>query len=111
MGTVKIIKTEYLGWTNCVKISNGIVELIVTTDVGPRIIHYGFKGGPNHMKVFPEQAGKSGLLTVNLPADFHATKAVPVNLRGEPAGDAVKILDGAFSFKLGAFAPASFRLE
>ncbi len=60
MGTVKISKTEYLGWANCIKISNGIVELIVTTDVGPRIIHYGFKGGPNHMKVFAEQAGKTG---------------------------------------------------
>lgn len=60
MSTVKINKTEYLGWANCVKISNGIVELIVTTDVGPRIIYYGFKGGPNHMKVFDEQAGKQG---------------------------------------------------
>jgi len=60
MGTVKISKTDYLGWANCVKISNGIVELIVTTDVGPRIIHYGFKGGPNHMKVFTDQAGKTG---------------------------------------------------
>ena len=60
MGAVKISKTEYLGWANCIKISNGIVELIVTTDVGPRIIHYGFKGGPNHMKVFAGQAGKCG---------------------------------------------------
>lgn len=60
MGAVKISKTEYSGWTNCIKISNGIVELIVTTDVGPRIIHYGFKGGPNHMKVFAAQAGKTG---------------------------------------------------
>ena len=58
-----------------------------------------------------EQAGNSGSLTVNLPADFKATRAVPVNLRGEPAGDAVKISGGSFTFKLAAFAPASFRLE
>ena len=58
-----------------------------------------------------EQAGKTGLLTVTLPADFAATSAVPVNLRGEPAGEPVKIRHGAFTFKLGAFAPASFRLE
>jgi hypothetical protein len=58
-----------------------------------------------------EQAGHAGSLTVNLPADFRAIRAMPVNLRGEPAGDAVKIRNGAFSFKLGAFAPASFRLE
>lgn len=59
MGAVKITKIKHLGWDNCVKISNGVVELIVTTDVGPRIIHYGFIGGPNHMKVFDEQAGKT----------------------------------------------------
>lgn len=58
-----------------------------------------------------EQAGNSGALTAKLPADFKATQAVPVNLRGEPAGDEVKIRDGSFEFKLGAFAPASFRLE
>jgi len=58
-----------------------------------------------------EQAGNSGSLTVTLPADFKATKAYPVNLRGEPMGDAVKIRHNAFSFKLNAFTPASFRLE
>ena len=58
-----------------------------------------------------EQAGNSGALTVTLPADFSATRALPVNLRGEPAGDAVTLRNGGFSFKLGAFAPASFRLE
>lgn len=60
MSAVKISKTEFAGWPNCIKISNGIVDLIVTTDVGPRIIFYGFKGGPNHMKVFADQAGKTG---------------------------------------------------
>lgn len=58
-----------------------------------------------------EQAGKSGSLAVSLPADCPAMKAVPVNLRGEPAGEPVEIRDGSFAFKLGAFAPASFRLE
>jgi hypothetical protein len=58
-----------------------------------------------------EQAGNPGSLTVTLPADFAATRAMPVNLRGEPAGDAVRIRNHAFTFKLAAFAPASFRLE
>jgi len=57
MSKIKIEKIEYLGWKNCVKIDNGIVEVIITTDIGPRIIHYGFISGPNHMKVFKEQAG------------------------------------------------------
>lgn len=57
---VKIEKTEYGGWPNCYRISNGEVELIVTTDVGPRIMHYGFVGGKNVFKVYQEQLGKSG---------------------------------------------------
>jgi hypothetical protein len=30
---------------NCYKLSNGTVELVVTTDIGPRIARYGFVGG------------------------------------------------------------------
>ena len=57
---VKIEKTSYDGWPNCYRITNGEVELIVTTDVGPRVIRYGFVGGQNLFKEFKEQLGKSG---------------------------------------------------
>src|SRR5713226_3920355 len=57
---VKIEKTQYRGWPNCYRISNGEVDLIVTKDVGPRIIRYGFVGGPNVFKEFEEQMGKGG---------------------------------------------------
>src|SRR6202521_3250822 len=57
---VKIEKTRYRGWPNCYRISNGEVDLIVTTDVGPRVIRYGFVGGQNVFKEFEEQMGKSG---------------------------------------------------
>jgi hypothetical protein len=57
---VKIEKTAYGGWPNCYRMTNGEVELIVTTDVGPRIIRYGFAGGQNLFKEFKEQLGKSG---------------------------------------------------
>ncbi|MGH9629560.1 MAG: hypothetical protein ACRD7E_14690 [Bryobacteraceae bacterium] len=57
---VKIEKTAWKGWPNCYRISNGEVELIVTTDVGPRIMHYSFVGGRNIFKEFDEQLGKSG---------------------------------------------------
>jgi len=55
-----IEKVNYGGWPNCYRISNGTVELIVTSDVGPRIIRYGFIGGQNLFKEFKEQMGKSG---------------------------------------------------
>ena len=58
--TVKIEKTQYRGWPNCYRISNGEVELIVTSDVGPRIIRYSFVGGQNMFKEFDEQMGKRG---------------------------------------------------
>jgi hypothetical protein len=54
---VKVEKTEYKGWRNCYRVSNGEVELIVTADVGPRIIRFGFVGGQNLFKEFSEQLG------------------------------------------------------
>ncbi len=57
---VKVTKTEYKGWQNCYRVSNGEVEVIVTGDVGPRVIRFGFVGGQNLFKEFAEQMGKSG---------------------------------------------------
>lgn len=50
---------SYGGWKNCLQLSNGTVELIVTLDVGPRVIRFGTVGGPNLFKEFPEQLGKT----------------------------------------------------
>ena len=57
---VKVTKTEYKGWQNCYRVSNGEVELIVTGDVGPRVIRFGFVGGQNLFKEYAEQLGKRG---------------------------------------------------
>lgn len=57
---VTIQKTSYAGWPHCYRMTNGDVELIVTGDVGPRIIRYAFVGGQNIFKEFKEQLGKSG---------------------------------------------------
>jgi len=57
---VKVTKTEYKGWQNCYRVSNGEVELIVTGDVGPRVIRFGFVGGQNLFKEYADQLGKSG---------------------------------------------------
>ena len=55
-----IEKIDYKGWPNSFHLSNGDVDLIATSDVGPRIMHYGFKGGQNLLKVVDAMAGKSG---------------------------------------------------
>ena len=38
---------EYKNFGKCLEISNGIVDLLVTLDIGPRIIRYGFCGKEN----------------------------------------------------------------
>lgn len=59
-GAVKIEKIDYRGWHNSYRISNGTVELVVLTDVGPRIIKYGFVGKNNVFREFDAEAGKTG---------------------------------------------------
>jgi hypothetical protein len=53
-GEVKMEKVTYLSQPNCYKLSNGMVELIVTTDIGPRIIRYAFAGEGNVFGELPE---------------------------------------------------------
>jgi hypothetical protein len=57
---VTLEKTEYKGWPNCYRMGNGKIELIATTDVGPRVIRLGTPGGPNMFKEFPEMIGQTG---------------------------------------------------
>jgi len=47
-------KIKYLNLPNCIRLTNGEIEIIVTTDVGPRIISYGFAGGENILGLHPE---------------------------------------------------------
>ena len=53
-------KIAYAGWKHCLKLSNGKVELVITTDVGPRVIRFGFVGGQNLFKEYPDQLGRTG---------------------------------------------------
>ena len=53
-------KLEYKGWPNCYRLSNQSVDLIVTTDVGPRIIRFGFAGEENELKVYEQMLGRTG---------------------------------------------------
>src|SRR5580704_11084991 len=98
VASVKVEKTEYKGWQNCYRVTNGEIEAIVTGDVGPRIIRFGFVGGQNMFKEYSEQLGKSGEEAFQLrggsrvwkaPQDPVATCApdnVPVNIKIPPAG-------------------------
>jgi len=50
----------YRGWSNNLLLSNGEVELIVTLDVGPRVIAFRQPGGFNVMKNYESMMGGTG---------------------------------------------------
>lgn len=56
----KIEKVSYGGWSNCYRLTNGKVELIVTADVGPRVIRFGFIGDQNLFVELPGHMGTAG---------------------------------------------------
>ena len=53
-------EVAYGGWPNCLRLANGSIELIITTDVGPRVIRLGFVGGHNLFKEFEQDMGQTG---------------------------------------------------
>lgn len=52
---VTVEKTTYNKWGNCIKITNGTVEIFATLDRGPHIIRCGIAGKPNMFKEDPEK--------------------------------------------------------
>lgn len=57
---MEIQKVQYGGWPNCYRLSNGLVDLVLTTDVGPRVIRFGFLGERNEFKEYEAMMGTIG---------------------------------------------------
>lgn len=53
-------RISYQGWENCFCYENAGVKIVVTTDVGPRVIHLSTTGGENQFYFNEETAGSSG---------------------------------------------------
>ncbi|MBI4849547.1 MAG: hypothetical protein HY808_13400 [Nitrospirae bacterium] len=60
MAEVTVKKISYGGWDNCVQIRNESIDLIITVDVGPRIIRYGLVGRDNEMCEVESTMGVTG---------------------------------------------------
>ena len=60
MPEIIIQKIAYGGWNNCVRITNGSIDLIITVDVGPRIIRCGFVDQENEMCEIASTMGETG---------------------------------------------------
>lgn len=50
----------YGGWSQCARFTEGSLEVIVTLDVGPRVIRFGFQDGPNELVEYPGAMGLTG---------------------------------------------------
>ncbi len=51
---------SYKGWSHCIRLANASVELVITGDVGPRIIRFAFIEKSNEFFEDAASAGKSG---------------------------------------------------
>lgn len=51
--------SSFAGWEKNLKLSNGLVEIIITVEVGPRIISYRPAQGRSVFKLAADEAGKS----------------------------------------------------
>lgn len=60
MEYVKHDVIPYGGWNRCLRISNSLMDLVITLDVGPRIIRCGFVNHRNLFVEYPDQMGRTG---------------------------------------------------
>src|SRR5688500_2216095 len=58
---VTVEKVRCLSQPNCYRLANKTVEVVVTTDVGPRIIRYAFIGEDNLLGELPDDSVKTEL--------------------------------------------------
>lgn len=50
-------KIGFKGWDNCLQLANEALEIVITTDVGPRVISCALRGSQNMFKNYPEEMG------------------------------------------------------
>jgi hypothetical protein len=60
VNTLAAHEVEYQGWDKAFRLCNDTVQLIISTEVGPRILFFGFHGEDNEFYENPEHAGKCG---------------------------------------------------
>ena len=79
-------KIEYLNLPNCIRLTNGEVEVTVTTDVGPRIISYNFVGSENVLGEHPNAKVETALGEFK-PYGGHRLWIAPENMPNSYAPD------------------------
>ncbi|MDQ4122888.1 MAG: DUF4380 domain-containing protein [Acidobacteriota bacterium] len=72
-------KIEYQGFPNCIRLNNNGLEIVATTDVGPRILFFGFHGGENILGFHPDAKVETPLGTWK-PYGGHRLWIAPENM-------------------------------
>ena len=57
---MQVEQIAYAGWRNCYRLTNDLIDLVITADVGPRVIRFGFVGEHNEFAEVREQIGLVG---------------------------------------------------
>ncbi len=55
-----IQEISYHGWKRALRLSNAAIEMVVTLEVGPRVIRFALGDGENQFLEFPNEVGQSG---------------------------------------------------
>ena len=75
-GEATMRKVAYAGWPNCVELTNGKVKLVATTDVGPRIMHFGFVDGQNVFKHYKDMRPNTSLARTTTTTSRFSTRGM-----------------------------------
>jgi hypothetical protein len=79
-------KISYQDLPDCIRLENGDIEIVVTTAVGPRILHYGFVGGENILGLHPAAKVETALGEFK-PYGGHRLWIAPENMPNSYAPD------------------------
>ena len=96
-------KLTYGGWPNCIRLTDGKTELVVTTDVGPRVIRYARIGEENVLKEVDAELGKTGgneWRSYGGHRLWHAPEAIPRTYAPDNAPVAASWRDGVLTLTL-----------
>jgi hypothetical protein len=94
---VRVEKTTWEGH-DALRLSNGTVEVVVTTGIGPRVIWYAFAGGDNILAELPDTPPTKTALGEWRPWGGHRLWAAPEAMPGSygPDNDPVQVeVDGS----------------
>jgi hypothetical protein len=79
-------KIQYLDLPNCLRLTNGDAEVVVTTEFGPRVIGYSLAGGENILGFHPRAQVETALGTWK-PYGGHRLWVAPENMPNSYAPD------------------------